>query len=269
MGRRSISWLVVGVFTLALTLQPAGAEAQAPQRGVYLALGDSLAVGIGATDPAQLGYVPRLFHFLHGTAHGGVATLANYSRPGETSETMISGGQLGQALADIQNRDVRVVTLDIGANDFLTLLQSPPCSTDPMGSACQLLAQQRILSFSRAYTQIVSSIRAALGVPSSSKTFMVMTYYNFMSGTNTPLEQAINRVLLGTDLTLNCQSDPTTTWGVNDVIACSGMQNGTVVVDVYPRFLGKGPTLTDAPRDFHPTNAGYAMIANTFMRASR
>src|SRR4051812_28142525 len=139
MGRRRIRWFLLALFTLALTLQPAGAGAQAPQRGVYLALGDSLAFGVGATDPAQLGYVPRLFNFFHGTAHGGVDTFVNYSRPGETSESMISGGQLGQALADIQNKDVRVVTLDIGANDFLTLLQSPPCSTDPAGSPCLIL----------------------------------------------------------------------------------------------------------------------------------
>ena len=45
---------------------------------------------------------------------------------------------------------------------------------------------------------------------------------------------------------------------------------GAVVADVYPRFVGKGPTLTHvAEGDFHPNNAGYAIIANTFMRASR
>src|SRR4051812_20300567 len=62
MERRHILWLVVGSLMLALILQPSGAGAQSPrspQHGVYLALGDSLASGVGATDPLQLGYVPR------------------------------------------------------------------------------------------------------------------------------------------------------------------------------------------------------------------
>jgi hypothetical protein len=98
---------------------------------------------------------------------------------------------------------------------------------------------------------------------------MVMTYFNYFSGTGNPLEQVIDGVLLGPDLTVGCAA-PQATWGLNDVITCVGVQHAVTVADVYSPFVGKGVTLTHiADNDFHPNNAGYAHIASAFRRASR
>ena len=95
-----------------------------------------------------------------------------------------------------------------------------------------------------------------------------MTAYNPFSGTgNLVYEQAVDHALLGQDVTLDCSAvadpDRTEDIGLNDAIACIGAQTGATVVDIYPVFQGKGPTLTHILQDFdiHPTNAGYAQIA--------
>jgi acyl-CoA thioesterase I len=273
MDQKSFRWWILGLLTLALTLQPDGAGAQAPQRGVYLALGDSLAYGVGATDPSRLGYVRRLFDSFHGTAHGGVSTLVNLSVPGETSTSLRSGKQLSDALAAISDpsTDIRVVTLDIGGNDLLALLgPGSPCLPDPNGTPCQQALATALSTFASNYAVILAQLTTALAADPGDEKIMVMTYYNHLSGTGSPFEAILDKALLGPDLTINCAA-PQITWGLNDIIYCVGTQSGAVVVDVYPRFVGKGPTLTHVQEggDFHPTNAGYAMIANTFMGASR
>jgi lysophospholipase L1-like esterase len=280
MKRRSIRWIVLGLSTLALTLQPAGVGAQAPPRGVYLALGDSLAFGVGATDPAQLGYVQRLFHFFHGTANAGVDTLVNVGVPGETSTTLVNGGQLTNAVTAInESTDVRVVTLDIGGNDLLNLLNSGPCSTNPNNPlsdpACLQEVNTALAAFRTNYQTILTQLAVALANDPGDETIMVMTYYNFLSGTGHPGEPVLDAALLGLDPRNDCTASPLT-WGINDIIACvrpQPPQPGVVVVvaDVYPEFAGKGPALTHVRENlnFHPNNAGYAIIANTFMRASR
>ena len=53
--------------------------------------------------------------------------LLNYARAGETSAVFCTGGHLAQAVAVISDptTDVRLVTLDIGGDDLLALLQGP------------------------------------------------------------------------------------------------------------------------------------------------
>jgi lysophospholipase L1-like esterase len=245
-------------------------RADTSHHGVYLALGDSLATGVGATDPARLGYVPRLSDYFHGTAHAGTDTLLNVGEAGATSTTLVSGGQLTKAVAAIDDptTDVRVVTLDIGGNDFLRLLApGSPCSVNPNSLTCQQAVTTTLTTFAQNYTYILQQLTAALGREPGGGSIMVMTYYNFLSGTGNPLEATVNTVLLGADQKIDCGT-PTATWGLNGIITCIGQQYGAVVADVYPRFVGKGPTLTHVAEggDFHPNNAGYAIIANTFMR---
>jgi lysophospholipase L1-like esterase len=121
-------------FTLVTTGPPAFAATSTPN--VYLALGDSLAAGVGASSVEHTAYVPRLFHYFRGTAHGGVDTLLNLGIGGDTSYWFLSGipggtgPQLLQALTAINDpaTDTRIVTLDIGGNDALnTLFRDPAC----------------------------------------------------------------------------------------------------------------------------------------------
>ena len=144
-GRRRARWLPVaaaGAVVLAAMVagSPAGASSgtgaaaaagahasrpRSPATTYYLALGDSLAAGVGAS-PAADGYV-NLVH-QHELSRFPGLQLENLSCSGATTGTMLDGGgacsypagsQLGEAEAFLQAHrgQVAFVTIDIGANN--------------------------------------------------------------------------------------------------------------------------------------------------------
>ena len=95
---------------------PAPASPPVPASPTYLALGDSLAAGVGA--PAGEGYVDLV--------HAGLredlpdVDLLSFGVSGETTSSMLTpGGQLERAEEALRSGEVRLVTIDIGANDGL------------------------------------------------------------------------------------------------------------------------------------------------------
>ena len=115
-------WLALGVAVSAVVPATGPALATEPAREatdpeIYVALGDSVSVGIGATPGRS--FVERYFAHLQDSANGGVDTLHNLARSAETSTSMrASGGQLEAATAVIgEPSDTTVVTLGIGGND--------------------------------------------------------------------------------------------------------------------------------------------------------
>src|SRR5215204_2679 len=140
-GRRGARVQLVTAMLVAFLLAiPTTVGASAPKdERVYLALGDSLAVGSGATRPDRVGYVPHLAEFFRGAAHGGATSTVTVALPGATSASFISSGRLAQAVAAIDaGSDVVVVTLDIGGNDLLGLLApGQPCAVDLATPTCQ------------------------------------------------------------------------------------------------------------------------------------
>ena len=106
---------------------------------VYLALGDSLAVGVGASDPSTMGYVARAYASLRTSERFGESglELVNLGVAGATSTDLVqSGGQLDSAIEEIRSRrendsatdDVEIITIDIGGNDLLSLVTpGSPC----------------------------------------------------------------------------------------------------------------------------------------------
>ena len=247
------------------------AGAAAPANGLYVALGDSLAYGIGASDRTRTAYVPLLFKYFKQPQTEKVRILRNLSRPGETSDSFIAGGQLGLAVGVIVDptTDTRVVTLDIGGNDLLFLITAGPCESDPGGEACQTLVAAQLVKFARNYAIILATLQTALDADPGEEKLFVMTYYNPYSGTGLPYEAFADRALLGSDLVIDCSAGPgDPRAGLNDLIACIGASSGAVVADVYPAFVGRGYELTHvATGDIHPNDAGYAVIAQTFIAA--
>ena len=135
-----------------------------------MALGDSLAAGVGAT--AGQGYVPRLTLAESYRTPG--LTLENVSCSGATTTSMLAGGgcsyaegnQTAAAEAFLRSHvgAVSFITIDIGANDVT------PCAGHP-DPAC---ATGRIATVQSNLTQILARLRAAApGVP-----IIGMTYYN-------------------------------------------------------------------------------------------
>lgn len=239
--------------------------------GLYLALGDSLAAGTGATQPDQSGYVALLHrHFRDG--HGPVR-LVNLAVGGETGTSFIAGRQLAAAVAAIADpqTDVEVVTLDIGGNDLLDLLKpGRACRLDPDSPDCQEAIAAALPTVAVTYAAILATLTSALTTDPGPERLLVMTYYNPFGGTGTPHEARVDIALLGSDGRVDCVanvSDPARV-GLNDLITCLGSAFGAEVVEVYPLFGNEAWKLTHIAReDIHPNDAGYARIADAFVRA--
>jgi lysophospholipase L1-like esterase len=261
--------LAILIAALVTGISQSVALAAPHENRVYLALGNSLGAGFGASDPSRTAYVPLLARYFQLPQHGGMGTSTNLSIGGETTDTFIVGGQLAGALNVIRdpNTNVRAVTLDIGGNDLLGLTYFEPCRSAPTSTECRLLVALQLQKVAINYRIILGSLQAALALDPGKESFTVMTYYNPFDGTGTVYDSFGDEVLLGTDLALDCGTtlgDPRT--GLNDVIACAAAMFGVSVADVFPLFDGRALTLTHiATGDIHPNDAGYALIAGAFI----
>jgi lysophospholipase L1-like esterase len=135
----------------------------------YLALGDSLSVGIqpsrtGADVRTSQGYVDDLFAFYRTRVPG--LQLKKLGCSGETTATMLTGGvctypdapsQLAAAIAFIATHRVRFITIDIGANNIdgcIDLTTSPPT----IDQSCVLIG---ILQAQQQVPMILAALRGA------------------------------------------------------------------------------------------------------------
>jgi lysophospholipase L1-like esterase len=244
--------------------------ASRPDRTHYIAAGDSLAVGEGATVGGQFGYA-GLFDQFYKKDHRGSERYTNVAVPGENS-TDFGGDQLEAVVTAIDQEDseVDVVTLTIRANDFLPLLRAEPCVSDPAGLACQGAVAVALGGFAANYQSILTQLTVALSSDLGAGRIIVTTLYNPHDGTGSPFELPIDIVLLGFDGKIDCaasQADPRN-GGLNDIAACVGAGAGATVVDLHPLFDGKAPALTHiAEGDVHPNNDGHQAIADAVIEA--
>lgn len=274
-GRR-LWFILIAIWVAAALAMPLAApvSAAAPTPTLYLAIGDSLAWGDGASDPDSTAYVPLFADYVAGIPHGGAKTLANVAVRGETTGSYFNG-QAHEALAAIDGpSDTRVVTLSLGGNDLLDLLNDPddPCIADPSSETCQLLVFQALHGVAERYPLILGSLAAALAADPGDERVYVLTLYNPFGGTGSPYELAVDVALLGNDLRVDCEaagSDPAAA-GLNDVVACTAMAFGARVVDGYAVVGDDALVLThigDPGFNIHPNDEGYAAIARAHRRA--
>jgi lysophospholipase L1-like esterase len=266
LSRRAVrAAVIIGWAVAALATPTLGAEA--PTR--YLALGDSLAWGDGASDPSETAYVPLLADYFAGEPHGGAKQSTNLAVRGETTASFLAG-QLSGAMASIADptTDTRVITLSVGGNDLLDLLNDPsdPCVADPGSPTCQFLVGSALAGVASRYPVILGSLAGALATDPDGARIQVLTLYNPFGGTGSPYEAAIDGALLGNDLKIDCariQTDPFAA-GLNDMVACTSLAFGATVVDSYPVIDDQALALThigDPGFNIHPNDAGYALIA--------
>lgn len=254
------AWIVA-----AFALPVRGAEA--PTR--YLALGDSLAWGDGASIPTQTGYTARLADYFAGTPHGGAKQWINPSVRGETTASFIEGGQLAAAMAAIADptTDVRTITLSIGGNDLLDLLNDPadPCVQDPSSQTCAFLVGSALTGVAQRLPVILGSLSAALAGDPNGASIQVLTLYNPFGGTGSRFEVPVDGGLLGSDLRVDCTAlgNPLAV-GLNDVVGCTALAFNTQVVDGYAVIGDRALELTHIGEpvfNIHPNDAGYALLA--------
>jgi lysophospholipase L1-like esterase len=252
--------LAIGVMACA-----GGVSADQPSPDYYLALGDSVAAGQGASGPDRFGYV-GLFRRFFRADHRGKELFANLAVPGESSVTFL-GGQMARALETINDPEtnIQVVTLTLGANDLLPPIITEPCTSDPEDLACQLAVTTALTTFAGSYLAILAQLDIALAQDPGEGRILVTTYYNPFDGTGDPREGPVDAALLGSDGAVDCAAnlrDPVKV-GLNDIIVCIGGLVGVEIVDVYPLFNDAAPALTYITEgDIHPNNGGHQAIAN-------
>jgi lysophospholipase L1-like esterase len=269
--RRRVVVVVAGILLLGLVAgsRPASAEPDpAPiGRPLYLALGNSLVVGVGASSPAVTGYVPQLYELLRqqlacqpaGRPSCRSLALRNLGVGGATSTTLLAT-QLPEAVAELQARnhdpnphnDVQVVTIDIGGNDLFGVVSSS-CAAGPTPE-CAALILARLQTFAVNFTQILGQLRAAAGPDT---VIVAMTYYNPLPSCRlaslAPLADAVLEGGLGV------------TVGLNDLVRSIAAATGVLVAETYGR-LGPGD-LVGGSDCLHPNDAGYQLITAAFAAA--
>ena len=237
--------------------------------GWYLALGDSLAAGLQPTtgDQPTRGYAGPVLAGLRQAEPG--TALTNLGCSGETTGSMLRGGlcryaegsQLAAATVFLKANAgrVRLVTLDIGANNVLR------CATPAVDQACAT-------SESAAVAADLAAILGPLRAAAPETPIVVLTYYN-------PLLAAYRQGASGQQLA--AQSQPLLA-ALNRSIGAAAAAVQATVADVAGAFATtdtKGsPVPTNVARicewtwmcsrgDIHANDAGYAAMAEAVLAA--
>lgn len=249
-----------GVVSVALLAGIATACENSPGP-TYLALGDSLAVGVGADDPKTQGYVAGVHAWLQQNYDEDI-DLHNLAVSGETSTTLVEDGQLEEALALIRERngdddarnDVVVITIDIGGNDLRGVVaEGGPCAPPRTIDATCLAAVSETLAETEA--NVPRALRALREAAGPDTTIVAATYYNPYSGSGLPLDIDAVDGALG---------------ALGEIILAAAVDSavGAGVADFFTPFVGRSSDLTGlaTPRgDFHPNSAGHEAMARAII----
>lgn len=255
--RTSYRWAaaILGPLVLALVLacadgEPDGADsAPLPQEGtggIYLALGDSIAAGAGASDATNTGYVALVAEALR-MRFGETLQVQSLAVASHTTQDLIDQ-QLPTALERLQEGDVRVVTLTISGNDLQQYAAHPACLQDPTEPTCPL--ENGLLQVEQRLSFILQELRE--GGPKAA--IVIQAYPNLFSGTGHQFERAAD---IAFDL-------------LNGVIVPVAERHDVLVADPRRAFFLNGSILThlqDRTPDAHPNDAGYRAIADAFLEA--
>jgi lysophospholipase L1-like esterase len=263
--------LVVGL--VALLLLPSAAmanERKSPPNHasvpLYLALGDSLATGVGASNPERKAYVPRFHRYLRynlACSRGASRVckslrLDNIGVGGATTTTLVQN-QLPQAVATLEARNqdgnrrnnVEVISIDIGGNDVFPLVSICAEGVTP---ECAQAIQSRFTTVAQNLTLTLTQLRAAAGPDTE---IVVMAYYNSLVGC-----QLSQFVPLGN---LVLEGGPGLPVGLNDLIRSI---SAGVDASVAETFGLLGPDdLVGGTDCLHANDSGYRIIADAFAEA--
>lgn len=215
----------------------------------YLALGDSLAANAGAPS-ARDGYVSRVHNQLQERDRRSYGLL-NLGVSGETSGSLIGGGQLGEAVAFLAANRVAYVTVDIGANDLLGHLTSPDCSESLERPACR----ERLESALAAYEANISVILTAIAEAAPAANIVFLEAYNpFSLGTGIAFEEGTSLMVVR----------------LNDLAAAAAAAQGILVADGFAPMQGTAAFTTlmlASPPDIHPNALGHDVLAQAIVAA--
>lgn len=237
---------------------------------LYIALGDSLAAGDGASDPSSTAYVPLFHEYLREALEIPDLALINLGDGGDTSAELIEHGHLAKAVDEIRARnsdespdnDVQVVTLDIGSNDLLDLFRTlvlsgtcPDLETSLAKPECVNALQDALDGFRENFDQALAELRQA----DPDLPILTADLYDPFSGSGLPFEELVQWAQEGGE-------DTPVEEGLNDVIRSIAGEHGVPVADWYGSFQGKSAEFI-APDLAHANDAGYRAMTDALIAA--
>ena len=246
---------------LSLAILAPAAPAAAKETPAYIAIGDSLAFGVGASDPATGGYVALTYATLRSSdrySDRGLE-LINMGVPGATSsDLLLPGGQLERALKEVRDRqedtsssddNVEIITVDIGGNDVLALATpDSPCVADALGEECQGRFQEMLGTLKGNLTEVLGRLRRA--APKAE--LVVVDLYSPLSGRGGAGDLIANFAVGEID-------------AVTEEVA-SRPELHARLASVYPPFRGRAAQLI-ATDGVHPNDEGHALMAEVVLAA--
>jgi len=234
---------------------------------LYIALGDSLSAGVGASSYTEKGFVGLVHDEL-----GADYALFNLGIAGHTSTELIEEGPLDRALAEIDNRnndenadnDVKVVTLEIGGNDLLDIFfdlvlpgRCPNLAEGLQRPECVQALERALAAYEPNLDLILDRIREV----DPEITVFLMTLYNPFSGGTAALDEIA-------ELALEGAPDTPFPEGLQDIIRRQAEVNGAHLVEVYPHFEGRAREYI-ASDTIHPNDTGYRVMADAVIAEIR
>lgn len=277
---RAKSLVAVGAALASLVLGSSAvgsaAEAAPARTSTYVSLGDSLAFGyqpdlVAAHDFNPADYSSYAEDFAAMRPH---LALANFGCPGETTTSLISGGcpwivtagapthmpfggasQLDAALAYLgSHSDTSLVTLDIGSNDLLAVVD--PCLTTSNPMACM---QQGLPGALASIAHNIGVILSAVHQAAPHAQLVVFNLYNPLA-LSLPSSDALigqaNTVIAGVARSLGAR--------VADAFAVMNHAAGSPA----ERAFVCSRTWECTPyENIHPTDLGYKQMASALLHS--
>ena len=279
MAKRLVGTLCVALFACV------GTASAADNQQYYLALGDSLSIGIqpinGVYTPTKRGYVDDLYALYKNKIPG--LKLAKLGCSGETTVTMMTGGvceyrngsQLQDALAFIASHRIAFITIDLGGDDLLRCFN---VATLVIDYAC---INQAGVNIASRLPQILFALRGGLLTSGQAAPIVGMNYFDALLAAwvfgpvgqqlaldSLPLTLQLNDLLeavyaqLGVPVANVEAAFHTTDWSVVPII---GLPKNVLIALTWT-WMGAPPP---SGPDVHPNAIGYGAIAAAFVQQLR
>lgn len=221
----------------------------------YVALGDSVAAGVGARTPRSGGYVPLLADLLReqvGCGDDCPLAARNLAVSGATTDAVVQG-QLPRLRSLLgSGPPVRLVTLTVGGNDvFVPVLRA--CALATQSPACRTAAADAVLAAGRGVDAVLDEVRAL----APDAVVAVMAYYD-------PLPAC--RLAALSPLAVQVLEGAGDSPGLNDVLRTQAATYDAVVVETRGLLTDRAD-LVGGSDCLHPSDQGHAEIAQAFLAA--
>ena len=251
---RSLLLIFVALALAGAAILLPSPSAAGPDSGPgYVALGDSIEVGLGDDVLADgVGYVGPFATYLAVQEH-------NLGQEG-VDVRGIALDQLGPAIVEVLNHRAYgvVVSWGGGGNDLRHFIASPEAATCQQTPSCLARIDALLNEIERTIDLTIKKLRFFTGAQA---TILMRTQYNPMarSGCAPPELVSLAYAALEGDA-------GTLARGLNDRIRTVAGTRGAKVVDVFARFVGRENELVAADC-VHPNPDGYRVILGEFQSA--